>query len=54
MDEIKTFPLKFTKEYLRQIEAVAGKRNIKKFIMKAIEEKMLISKTEKRLNDVKL
>lgn len=38
--KIKTYPLQFTDEELREIEATAGKGNIKKFIYEAIEEKM--------------
>jgi len=38
--KIKTFPLLFPEPYLREIEKVAGKGNIKRFIMEAIEEKM--------------
>ncbi len=38
--KLKTFPLVFPELYLRKIEEVAGKGNIKRFIMKAIEEKM--------------
>jgi hypothetical protein len=37
--KIKTYPLHFTDEELRQIEKIAGKGNIKKFIYDAIEEK---------------
>ncbi len=37
---IKTYPLQFTEQELRDIEQVAGKRKIKSFIYKAIEEKM--------------
>ena len=38
--QIKTYPLQFTEQELREIEKVAGKRNIKSFIYKAIAEKM--------------
>ena len=44
--EIKTYPLQFTEGKLREIESVAGKRMIKKFIFEAIEEKL---KREKRV-----
>lgn len=37
---IKTYPLQFTGEKLKEIERVAGKRKIKSFIYKAIEEKL--------------
>jgi hypothetical protein len=37
---IKTYPLQFTEEKLREIESVAGKRKIKIFIYEAIEEKI--------------
>lgn len=39
--KLKTFPLIMTDDYLRLIEEVAGKGNIKRFILKAIEEKMI-------------
>ena len=41
---IKTYPLQFTEEKLREIESVAGKRMIKAFIYAAIEEKIKASK----------
>ena len=44
--QIKTFPLQFTAGYLKQIEEKAGKGNIKKFIMEAIEGKMADIPTE--------
>jgi len=37
--KIKTYPLQFTDVELREIEEIAGKGNIKKFILEAIEEK---------------
>ena len=46
--QIKTYPLQFTEQELREIEKVAGKRNIKSFIYKAIDEKM---QKEKKKND---
>lgn len=40
--KIKTYPLQFTEEYLKEIETKAHENNmtIKDFILKAIEEKM--------------
>jgi len=38
--QIKTYPLQFTAEKLKQIEEIAGKGNIKRFIYLAIEEKL--------------
>lgn len=40
--KIKTYPLQFTEEYLREIEKKAKENNIsiKEFILNAIEEKM--------------
>jgi len=49
--KIKTFPLQFTDGYLKQIEDKAGKGNIKKFIMQAIEEKMAIDALDKLLHE---
>ena len=37
---IKTYPLQFTEEKLKEIEKVAGVRKIKSFIYEAIEEKI--------------
>ena len=37
---IKTYPLQFSEEKLREIERSAGKRKIKSFIYEAIEEKL--------------
>ena len=37
---IKTYPLQFTAEKLKEIENTAGKRKIKSFIYEAIEEKI--------------
>ncbi len=53
MNGFKTFPLVFLTDYLKKIEETAGKGNIKKFIMKAIEEKMLIENIDKSLHDKK-
>ena len=39
--KIKTFPLQFTEGYLKQIEEMAGKGNIKKFMLDAISEKIV-------------
>jgi len=52
--KLKTFPLIFPAEYLQLIEDVAGKGNIKKFIMKAIEEKILIENMNKKLHENKI
>jgi len=49
--QIKTFPLQFTAGYLKQIEERAGKGNIKKFIMEAIEEKMDLGSLDELLHD---
>ena len=40
--KIKTYPLQFTEEYLREIEAKAKEKNmsIKEFILNAIQEKL--------------
>lgn len=43
---IKTYPLVFTEEKLQEIEDTAGKRKIKSFIYKAIEEKLLKDKKD--------
>jgi len=37
--KIKMYPIPFTDIELREIEAMAGKGNIKRFILEAIEEK---------------
>lgn len=40
--KIKTYPLQFTEEYLREIEKKAKEKNmsIKEFILNAIQEKL--------------
>lgn len=40
--KIKTYPLQFTEEYLKEIEEEAKKNNmsIKEFILNAIQEKL--------------
>ena len=40
--KIKTYPLQFTEEYLREIETKAKEKNmsIKEFILNAIQEKL--------------
>lgn len=45
--KIKTFPLQFTEEKLKQIESVAGEGNKKSFMLEAIDEKLI--REEKKL-----
>ncbi len=47
--ELKTFPLKFTVEYLDRIEQAAGRGNKEKFIRAAIEEKLLLEEMDSLL-----
>ncbi len=44
MDKIVSYPIQFLDSKLRQIEAIAGKRKIKSFILEAIEEKLEMGK----------